>query len=229
MKPICTLVLGLSCLAVSVGTLSADEESKNPLGKKIENFSLKDFRGEQHALADFKDKKAVVVVFLGAECPLAKLYGPRLQQLATDFGSQGVAFLGINANRQDSISELDVYARTHGVTFPILKDLGNAVADQFGATRTPEVFVLDPQGIVRYHGRIDGQYSFGAGVGYAQPKLERSDLAEALGEFLAGKPISVASTEVKGCLIGRVREPQEKSDITYSKQIARIFQNRCQE
>jgi peroxiredoxin/mono/diheme cytochrome c family protein len=203
--------------------------SKSLVGGKIASFSLKDFRGQQYSLADFQDKKAVVVVFLGAECPIAKLYGQRLQQLATEFASQDVSFLGINANRQDSISELDQFARSHGIAFPLLKDVGNVVADNFGATRTPEVFVLDPQGHVRYHGRIDGQYSFGAGVGYAQPKAERRDLAEALNELLAGKEISVASTDVKGCLIGRVRPPKEKSEVTYSNQIARIFQNRCQE
>ena len=160
-------LLGLAALTMVACHARAAEsksaESKSPVaskvGGKIENFTLKDFRGQPHALADFKDKKAVVVVFLGAECPLAKLYGPRLQQLSADFASQGIAFLGIDSNRQDSITELDAYARTHGVSFPILKDVGNAVADKFGATRTPEVFVLDPQGTVRYHGRVDGQYS----------------------------------------------------------------------
>jgi len=231
------VAVALAASALVVSNASADDvkpaEAKSPaaskVGGKVENFTLKDFRGQPHSLADFKGKKAVVVVFLGAECPLAKLYGSRLQQLSTDFAAQGIAFLGIDANRQDAITEIDAYARTHGVTFPILKDVGNTVADKFGATRTPEVFVLDPQGTVRYHGRIDGQYSFGAGVGYAQPKLERRDLAEALTELAAGKPVSVASTEVKGCLIGRVRPPADKAEVTYSKQIARIFQNRCQE
>ncbi|HEY4308753.1 MAG TPA: redoxin domain-containing protein [Pirellulales bacterium] len=215
--------------AEATSSAGASAPSKSLVGTTIANFTLQDFRGQEHSLAELKDKQAVVVVFLGTECPLARLYGPRLQQLATDFAPRGVAFLGIDANRQDSITELDAYARVHGVTFPLLKDVGNAVADKFGATRTPEVFVLDPQGIVRYHGRIDGQYSFGAGVGYAQPKSDRNDLAEALNELLAGKPISVATTDVKGCLIGRVRQPQGKSDVTYSQQIARIFQNRCQE
>ncbi len=208
---------------------SKSPDTKSLVGGKVDNFALKDFRGQPHSLSDFKDKKAVVVVFLGAECPLAKLYAPRLQQMSEEFAAKGIAFVGIDANRQDSPTELDAYARIHQVKFPILKDVGNTVADRFGATRTPEVFVLDPQGIVRYHGRIDGQYSFGAGVGYAQPKLERRDLAEALTELTAGKPISVASTEVKGCLIGRVRKPTDKSEVTYSKQIARIFQNRCLE
>ena len=154
------LCLCLGAIAVAMPVCAGAEQ--DPLiGRQIDDFKLKDYRGEPHALGDFKDKKLVVVAFLGTECPLAKLYGPRMQQLAEEFGPQGVAFLGINSNRQDSITEMAAYARIHGIEFPILKDLSNVVADQFGATRTPEVFVLDEDRVVRYHGRIDGQYGFG--------------------------------------------------------------------
>ena len=125
------------------------------------------------------------------------------------FAEKGVALIGIDSNRQDAVTEMDAFARLNGLTFPILKDVGNKVADQFGATRTPEAFLLDAQGTVRYQGRIDDQYTFGAGVGFAQPQLKRHDLAIAVDEVLAGKPVSVATTEVKGCLIGRIREPKK--------------------
>ena len=72
----------------------------------MENFSARDFRGKETALADFADSKAVVVVFLGTECPLAKLYAPRLVELANEFEDRGVAFIGVNSNQQDSITEL---------------------------------------------------------------------------------------------------------------------------
>jgi hypothetical protein len=87
--------------------------------------------------------------------------------------------------------------------------------------------VLDEKRVVRYHGRVDGQYGFGYGVGYVKPKLDRRDLAIAVEELLAGKEASVPATEIKGCLIGRVREPSEKSEVTYSNQIARLLQDRC--
>lgn len=202
---------------------------KSLVGKQIEAFTLKDFRGKEHRLADFADKKLLVVAFLGTDCPLARLYGPRLQKMADELAEKGVGFVGINSNRQDSITELAAHARRHGITFPILKDPGNHVADQFGATRTPEIFVLDENRAVRYHGRVDSQYSFDYGVGYVAPKLERSDLGAALEELLAGKEVSVPETELKGCLIGRTRETNEKTSVTYSNQIARIMQNRCQE
>lgn len=212
-------------LAPASSTVAAESESL--IGRHIDGFELKDFRGETHRLDDYADSKLVVVAFLGTECPLAKLYGPRMQQLSEEFASQGVTFIGINSNRQDSITEMANHARIHNMEFPFLKDVGNAVADQFGATRTPQIFVLDGDRNVQYHGRIDGQYSFGAGVGYAAPQLDRRDLAVALEELLAGKEVSVPVTEAKGCLIGRVREVNAESEVTYSNQIARIFQDRC--
>jgi peroxiredoxin len=199
------------------------------LGRTITGFTLDDFRGKAHALSDCADKAAVVVCFLGTECPLTRLYGPRLQALSERFGSRGVAFLGVDSNVQDSMTEMAAYARVHGINFPILKDLGNKVADAFGATRTPQVFVLDKDRIIRYCGRVDGQFTFGSGVGLAQPVVQREDLAIALEELLAGKAPSVAATEPKGCLIGRVPEVKNDSPVTYSNQIARLIQRRCLE
>jgi peroxiredoxin len=213
--------------------LSAAEPSAKPepdlLGRRIDEFTRQDFRGKSHALSDYADQQAIVLCFLGTECPLAKLYGPRIQQLSEKFAPRGVTFLGVSSNSQDSISELAAYARIHGLTFPILKDIGQKVADLCGATRTPQVFVLDRERKIRYAGRVDAQFTFGTGVGLAQPQPQRADLEMALEELLAGKEISVPLTEVKGCLIGRDREPLANSAVTYCNQISRLIQDRCQE
>jgi peroxiredoxin len=219
---ILSIALGLAASTVAAG-------ETNRIGTRIDGFSLKSQFGKEYALEDLADKDAVVVVFLGTECPLAKQYGPRLAELAKQFADKNVAFVGIDSNRQDSIAEIAAYATRHGIEFPILKDPGNAVADKFAAVRTPEAFVLDRDRVVRYWGRIDDQYGFADSVGFQRPKSTRNDLAEAIGEVLAGKPVSVPTTEALGCLIGRVREANEKSEVTYSNQIARIFQNRCVE
>src|SRR5262249_23529375 len=87
----------------------------------------------------------------------------------------------------------------------------------------------DKDRVVRYRGRIDDQYGFQSGTGYARPKISRSDLGVALDELLAGKEVSQPTSDTAGCLIGRVRPVNGKSDVTYSDQIARIFQNRCVE
>lgn len=219
------------CFATLIGCISgqgdclAESGLKSPVGSKVEGFSLKDYRGKQVSLDNFRDQPIVVLVFLGTECPLAKLYGPRLVQLAKDYESRGVAFIGINSNSQDSITEIAAHARIHKIKFPVLKDLGNRVADQVRAQRTPEVFVLDDKRFVRYWGRIDDQY----GVGYIRDEPRRNDLRIALDELLAGKPVSKPAIASVGCHIGRVQTPNENSEVTYSNQIARLLQSRCVE
>jgi peroxiredoxin len=217
-------VLWLASLPLA-GVLRAAETPPSPLGRTIAHFKLQDYLGSQHSLADWQDKHAVVVVFLGTECPLARLYGPRLAEMAKQYEPKGAAFVGIDSNQQDSLTEIAHYARVHGIDFPLLKDPGNRVADQFGAVRTPEAFVLDRQRVVRYWGRIDDQY----GVGYSRGERKRSDLAVALEEVLAGKPVATPISPSVGCHIGRVNRKPPTGDITWSGQIAAIFERRCLE
>ena len=213
------------CLAAA----ESKQDAESPIGKKIEDFKLQDYRGQWHSLDDFRDKKIVVVAFLGIECPLVRVYAPRLVELAKEFESHGVAFIGINPNRQDSIVEMGHFARANKIHFPLLKDVGNVVADKFGAIRVPEMFVLDENRVVRYWGRVDEQYGFQYGVGYQLREFDRRDLAEAVAELLAGKEVSVPVTPALGCHIGRIWEPDPDAKVTYSNQIARVFQDRCVE
>ncbi len=198
------------------------------IGGRVENFSLPDYHGQPHALDDHADQ-VVVLAFLGTECPLAKLYALRLVELATEFSSQRVAFIGIDSNLQDSLSDLGVFARAYRVPFPLLKDNNNELADRLGATRTPEVFLLDRDRVVRYRGRIDDQYGFTTRTGYAKAQLAERSLADALTEVLQGKPVTHPVREAQGCLIGRVAKVAPRGDVTYAKQIARIMQQRCVE
>lgn len=200
-------------------------QSSEQLGRSIEDFTLQDYLGAKHSLSDLHESDIVVVAFLGTECPLAKLYGSQLAGLADKYKSSGVTFVGINANQQDTPTELGHYARKHGITFPLLKDPSSRVADQFRAERTPEVFVLDDQRTIRYWGRIDDQF----GVGYARPEVTKNYLATAIDEMLAGKPVSIPQTKSVGCHIGRVARVAPTGDITYTKHISRIMQRRCVE
>lgn len=186
-------------------------------------FQLNDYRGAAWSSDELKGKPAIVVAFLGTECPLVKLYAERLQQLANQYAAKNVAFIGINSNQQDSLVEIGHFVKENGLTFTMLKDAGNAVADQFGAERTPEVFVLDGNRKVQYHGRIDDQYTYGV----QKQKAENRYLADAIDAVLAGKPVGIAHTDVVGCHIGRVLNAQSDSEVTYSKQISRILNERC--
>ena len=113
------------------------------IGEKVASFTLRDYRGAETSLEQFAAKKAVVLAFVGCECPVAKLYGPRLAKLAKDYEARGVQFLGIDANQQDGVSQIARFAKDAGVEFPILKDVNNVLADQLGVQRTTEVLVLD--------------------------------------------------------------------------------------
>ncbi len=77
-----------------------------PSGRTVDDFTLNDYLGAKRSLAEWKDAKAVVVVFLGTECPLAKLYGAKLAELDKKYGGQGVQFVGINSNQQDTLQEI---------------------------------------------------------------------------------------------------------------------------
>ena len=92
-----------------------------------------------------------------------------------------------------------------------------------GATRTPEVFLLDQDRAVRYHGRIDSQY----GVGFIKKTASETYLQTAIDELLAGKPVAQAETGVVGCFIGRVRAADNSAKVTYSNQVSRILNKHC--
>src|SRR5579875_1824411 len=196
--------------------------------RKAADFRLQDPRDQEIiTLSELRQKnKAVVLIFLGVECPLSNQFTPVLSELYKEYKSKGIAFVGINANAQDSRERVAVHARKHAIPFPVVKDAGHKVADQLGALRTPEAFVVDSSGIIRYQGRIDDQF----GIGYARPgKPTRRDLAAALDEILAGKTVSVPRTDAAGCRIGRVAKPKSAGQITYAKQVSRILQKHCQE
>ncbi|MEO2018674.1 MAG: redoxin domain-containing protein [Fuerstiella sp.] len=193
------------------------------------NFATTSASGDKIVVAKNDGFKLTVVCFLGAECPMARVYGPRLSELASEFSRHGVRVIGVNSNRQDSMAKIRAYVDELSVTFPVIHDRSNLIADRYGATRTPEVFLLDDQLQLRYHGRIDDQYA--PGINRAAPTQQ--DLRVAIEELLAGKPVSTADTTPLGCFIGKVsnRPPHEivRNDITYNRHVARVLQKHCLE
>lgn len=202
-------------LAFILFLISANLHATETIGP----FSLPDDGGQVEFAAE--QSELTVVCFLGTECPLANLYAPRLQKVANEFPQ--ARFVAVMSNVQDDRNEIAAYAKRHELTFPVLKDDNNKVADHFGAERTPEVFVLDDQFSVRYRGRIDDQYA----PGVIRPKVTREDLRVAVEELTAQQPVSQPSNEAVGCFIGRVRTPDESSEVTYCKQISRVLQTHC--
>lgn len=221
MKPAYSLMFLLAMVVLGAHQLRAE----GLVGRTIGDFELKDWQGQPYRVSDHVEDKAIVVAFLGIECPMAKAYASRLVELEREFRDRGVSVIAIDANEQDSLSELGQFAREYEIAFPLLKDHGQTVADLFGAERTPEFFVLDRERVIRYHGRFDDQY----GVGYQRPEVRRRDLVLALGEVLADRTVTVAETKAPGCLIGRLREARDDAPVTWVNQISRLVQQHCQE
>jgi peroxiredoxin len=185
------MFLTLVALALGAGVAAAGPLT---VGEPAPEFALKDARGREHQLKAYRGR-VVVVGFVATECPISNAYNERMRELADAYAARNVVFLGINANASESVAEVRAHAEKHGLKFPILKDTDGGVASAYGAVRTPEMFVIDAEGVLRYHGRIDNATEPG--------RVKRSDLREALDELLSGKPVSIPETKAFGCLIKR--------------------------
>ena len=221
------LLITVVATSHSRATAQQTETKKNSIGKQIASQSIKDINGTPTDLVT-EDVEATVVVFLGWECPLVRQYVPRLKELQSQFQDKNVRWLTVNSNRHDSLAELQQFARKFEFEMPILKDVGNKVADQFAASRTPEAFLLDSSGKIVYQGRIDDQFTYGR----QRPEVTTTFLANAIEQTLAGKAIEQSFVEAEGCIIGRIAQTTNQSDdnaqaVTYSNQISRILQKNC--
>lgn len=224
----------LLCFSLLFAGFPADVGASEPpaIGTAVDlsDLALPDSYGNEQKFSSIAGSGVSVIAFIGTECPMAKLYGPRLRDLAQEFGrrtdaGQKVSFIGVCSNIQDTLTEVQAYANRSGIEFPVLMDSDQKLADQLGVTRTPEVVVLDEQGVIRYRGRIDDQY----GVGVAKLSPTSKFLADAVDQLIAGNEIQQPETQATGCLIGRRRRPESRGDITFSRHIAPIFNQRCVE
>lgn len=189
------LVIVLAAVAGS-GNSNPDIPAPPAIGTVIDDFKLPDADGAEHSLKSLMGKKGAVLIFIATKCPVSNAYNERMEQLAQDYKAKGVTVIGINSNFNEPAAEVKSHAAEKHLTFSILKDDGNKIADRLGATRTPEVYVLDAGNKLVYHGRIDNsQRSEG---------ITSNDLREALAEMLAGKSISKTGGAAFGCTIKRV-------------------------
>ncbi len=246
-------LLGL-LLAGIVGGVAAGRRTgsaERGFGRRVGDFVLKDAAsGRMVGFGDFRDRRAVVLVFLGMECPISNMMLPRLNAMAEAYRDRGVAFLGVNSNAQETAAQVAEHTRIHGLCFPMLLDEGRAVADRFQVERMCEVLVIDAAGRLRYRGAMDDQY----GRGTRKQAPAHCYLAEALDAILRGRAVAVPDTPVFGCLIERTKpgavvrpiararavrvesvaagQAVEASPsvgrVTYSAEIAPIVQNKCQ-
>ncbi len=176
-------------------------------------------------LAEHPGRQLTVLAWTSTQCPITKLLAPRLGRLEREYRERGVRFLGIDPNIQDDAAEVQAFAANAAIDFPILLDPLQVVTDQFGVTRTTEVFVLDGEFRVVYRGAVDDQYSVGA----ARPAPLNDFLIGALESALAGETIDPERTDAPGCLVGRVNRTPAEADVTFWRDVAPIVHRRCVE
>ena len=194
MRPARTSLLLAGALTLSGALLAATPQVGNPAPV----FTLTTVDGKTFSLAEAaKSHKAVVIMFIATKCPYSNAYNDRMRDLAAAYAKQGVLFAGINSNKTEPADEVIAHAKQHGLAFPIMKDPDNKVADLYDARHTPEIFVVDPEGKLRYHGRIDENYEDAS-------KVTSPDLKNALDAMLGGRAIAKAETKAFGCTIKRV-------------------------
>jgi len=194
-KIIVSMVIGLIATTVLLA-------SGYKVGDKATDFKLENIDGKYVSLSDFEDAKGYIVVFTCNGCPYAKAYQNRIIELDKKYKSMGYPVIAINPNNtdvkpDDDIASMKTRAEKKGYTFPYLKDADYKVYKEYGATRTPHVFVLTKDKgelLVSYIGAIDDNYQDASSVNDAY-------LANAVDALLAnGKP-DPSFTKAIGCSI----------------------------
>ncbi len=202
MKPIRTLIL----IALA-GPLCAQDDLKQApaaIEKPSERGVGKPLPADSPLAPLIADSKLLVVVFTAPDCPVSKLYRPKLDRMDKEYRARGVRFLTASSSDASLTALLD-------------------------ARRSTEVFVIDPKGVLRYRGAVDDQY----GIGYSRDAATKNLLVDAIEALLAGKAPAILATEAPGCEIERPSKPGAsplgtgKIGITFHKDVAPIFQRRC--
>lgn len=196
----------IACMSVIIITIVA-VSFKNPetgyqVGSAVKDFNLKNVDGKNVTLAGLQNNKGAIIIFTCNHCPFSLAYEDRIIALDKKFKAQGFPVIAINPNDatkvpEDSYAMMQQRAKEKSFTFPYLHDVTQETARTFGAARTPHVFLLTREGSnykVAYIGSIDNNTD--------EPEAATQKYVEtAIGEILAGKPVSTSFTKAIGCTI----------------------------
>jgi peroxiredoxin len=189
------LVIAFAAVA-GIGRNTSDVPAAPAIGATLDDFKLPDAGGKERSLKSLAGKNGAVLLFVSTKCPVSNAYNDRMEKLAQDYKAKGINVIGINSNVAELAPEVKEHAAQMKLSFPILKDTGNKIADQLGATRTPEAYLVDANLKLVYHGRIDNSQKIEG--------VTSNDLRDAADEVLAGKPVTKTGGAAFGCNIKRV-------------------------
>lgn len=172
------------------------------IGDYATDFSLKNIDGQMVSLSDYKNAKGFLVIFTCNSCPYAVAYEDRIIALDKKYKSKGVPVIAINPNNPDlkpadSFDKMIQRAKEKGFTFPYVLDEGQKIYPQYGAIKTPHVYLLEKTSKgnkVQYIGAIDDNYSDASAV-------DTKYVEDAVDAMLKGEEIKTKSTRAIGCSI----------------------------
>jgi len=178
------------------------EASGYKIGDAATDFSLIGIDDKKHSLADFADAKGYIVIFTCNHCPYAQAYEERIVSLDKKYKALGYPVVAINPNDpvvqpEDGLALMKERAQEKGFTFPYLLDEGQKIYPQYGATKTPHVFILQKEegkNIVKYIGAIDDNYEDAS-------QVSEKYVEKAVDALLAGNAIEQTTTVAIGCSI----------------------------
>lgn len=159
-------------------------------------FEITDINGQTHRPFDDVDVKAVALVFLVSDCPIANSYVPELNRLDEEYESRGVKMFVIQVDPDLSVEAARQFVVEFRLRPSLVLDRKHELVKKTGARISPEVAVLSPAGELLYIGRIDDRY---IGFGQRREHVTSSDLRNALDEILSGQPVTRARVEPIGC------------------------------
>lgn len=187
---------GICLFVYTASGCAADAPASSiAIGSVVPDFSLKDAKGVTHTLSQYKGK-VVVVEMASQQCPYSRGVDPDLIALSQKHGSGDVVFLAIDSHNSTTVEEIAKYAGEVGKSYPILKDVDNKYADVLGAKTTPEIFLVDKEGNLAYHGAFDNR---------EQPDKKGSTpyVENAIAAVLKGEKPSPDQVKSWGCSIKR--------------------------
>jgi peroxiredoxin len=192
--------------SLSAALVHAEDVRTLDIGEAAPDFDLPGVDGRNHRLSDFKSAEVLVVVFTCNHCPTAQAYEDRIIRLAKDYGDRGVKVVAISPNDplavrldelgytdiSDSLEDMKIRAKDKQFPFPYLYDGENQnVSRAYGVLATPHVFIFDRQRKLRYVGRVDD--------GEDEEQVKSHDARKAVDALLAGTPVPLPKTRVRGC------------------------------
>lgn len=195
-------LLAVMVLVVTLSAFTTTDGDGYKIGDIATDFSLENIDGKMVSLSDYEDAKGFIVTFTCNTCPYAVAYEDRIEALNKKYAAEGYPVIAIMPNNTDvkpgdNMEAMQARAKAKGFTFPYLMDKEQKIYPQYGATKTPHIFILEKTkkgNIVRYIGAIDDNYKDASAV-------NETYVEDAVDALLAGKEVKVKETRAIGCSI----------------------------